>query len=308
MDEKNFKSGFAVLAGLPNAGKSTLLNRLAGGLLSAVTHKPQTTRQNILAICEGEDYQIVFVDTPGFLKPQYQLQQTMADCVDRAVREEADVVLFVADAAAPFEANEKLAEKLKQVFCPVFLVLNKTDLVKDPAALDALEARAKAALPQIAQTFRISAAKNTGIKALTAAVARVLPVSPAYFPAGQWTDRWERFYAAEFIREQIFLLYQKEIPYSTFVEVEKFTENLGAKNFIRATIHVERASQKPIIIGKGGVMIGKLRERAQKRIEEFLGKKYRVELNVTVSPDWRNSTALLEKFGYLSSDEGPISA
>ena len=134
------------------------------------------------------------------------------------------------------------------------------------------------------------------------AVAAALPVSPAYFPAGQWTDRWERFYAAEFIREQIFLLYEQEIPYSTYVEVEKFTENLGDKNFIRAIIHVERESQKPIIIGKGGSMIAKLREQSQKRIEEFLGRKYRVELNVVVSPDWRNNKAKLEEFGYIDKD------
>ena len=251
MDEKHFKSGFAVLAGLPNAGKSTLLNQLAGGLLSAVTHKPQTTRQNILAISEGENYQIVFVDTPGFLKPQYKLQQTMADCVERAVGEEADVVLFLVDATAPYAPNVTLIERLKKVFCPIFLVLNKMDLAKNANSISQLTEQVKKELA-IAQVFQISAAKGTNIEALKQAVVSKLPVSPAYFPAGQWTDRWERFYAAEFIREQIFLLYQQEIPYSTYVEVEKFTENLGAKNFIRANIHVERESQKPIIIGKGG--------------------------------------------------------
>ena len=301
MDEK-FKSGFAVLTGLPNAGKSTLLNTLAGGLLSAVTHKPQTTRQNILAISEGANYQIVFVDTPGFLTPQYKLQQTMVDSVNRAVNEEADVVLFLVDATADFALNEKLVEKLKNVFCPIFLVLNKIDLVKDKSVLDALEARVKADL-KIAQTFRICATKKIHTQELVNAVAEVLPFSPAYFPKGQWTDRFERFYAAEFIREQIFLLYQKEIPYSTYVEVEKFTEDLGNKNFIRANIHVERESQKPILIGKRGCMIAKLRENSQKRIEEFLGKKYRVELNVVVSPNWRNNTALLEKFGYIQKEE-----
>ena len=302
MDEQKFKSGFAVLAGLPNAGKSTLLNALAGGLLSAVTNKPQTTRQNILAISEGDNYQIVFVDTPGFLKPQYKLQQTMADCVNRAVNEEADTVLFLVDATADFSLNAKLVEKLKGVFCPVFLVLNKIDLVKDKTVLDTLEARAKADL-KIAKTFRISAAKGQGTDALLKAVATAMPVSPAYFPKGQWTDRFERFYAAEFIREQIFQLYQKEIPYSTYVEIEKFTEDLGSKNFIRAHIHVERDSQKPIIIGKGGSMIAKLREKSQKRIEQFLGRKYRVELNVVVSPNWRNDTSKLEQFGYIQKDE-----
>ncbi len=296
-----FKSGFAVLAGLPNAGKSTLLNQVAGGLLSAVTHKPQTTRQNILAIAEGENYQAVFVDTPGFLTPKYKLQQTMADCVDRAVQEEADVVLFLLDATANYADNAKLVAKLKKVFCPILLVLNKIDVVKDPSVLKSLEEQVKKDLP-IKQTFCISAAKGTGIDALKQAVVAALPVSPAYFPAGQWTDRWERFYAAEFIREQIFLLYQQEIPYSTYVEVEKFTENLGDKNFIRANIHVERESQKPIIIGKGGSMIKQLRERSQKRVEEFLGRKYRVELNVVVSPDWRNNKAMLEQFGYIDKD------
>ena len=301
MDEKNFKSGFAVLAGLPNAGKSTLLNNLAGGLLSAVTHKPQTTRQNILAISEGKNYQVVFVDTPGFLKPQYKLQQTMADCVDRAVSEEADVVLFLLDATAPYAQNAKLVEKLKKVFCPIFLVLNKIDLVKQPGVLAQLEEQVKKDLP-VQGVFAISAAKGQGIEPLKQAVVHALPTSPAYFPAGQGTDRWERFYAAEFIREQIFQLYQQEIPYSTYVEVEKFTEDLGAKNFIRANIHVERESQKPILIGKGGSMIKKLRERSQKRIEEFLGRKYRVELNVVVSPNWRNDTDLLEQFGYIQKD------
>ena len=304
MDETNFRSGFAVLAGLPNAGKSTLLNQLAGGLLSAVTHKPQTTRQNILAIAEDENYQIGFVDTPGFLRPQYKLQQTMLSCVDRAVSEEADVILFLVDATADYALNAALAEKLKTVYCPVFLVLNKIDLVKDPAQLDALEKQICNEL-KIAKKFRISAAKGVNVPALKQAVVAVLPVSPAYFPPGQWTDRWERFYAAEFIREQIFLLYQKEIPYSTFVEIEKFTENLGDRNFIRAIIHVERESQKPILIGKGGAMIAKLRERAQKRVEEFLGRPCRVELQVVVSPDWRNNTELLEKFGYIVRDEMP---
>ncbi len=301
MDEKHFKSGFAVLAGLPNAGKSTLLNQVAGGLLSAVTHKPQTTRQNILAIDEGENYQAVYVDTPGFLTPAYKLQQTMADCVDRAVREEADVVLFMLDVTADYAHNAKLVEKLKTVFCPVFLVLNKIDLLKDVSVLTALEQTVKKDL-KIAQTFPVSAANGLHIEELKQAVANALPLSPAYFPAGQWTDRWERFYAAEFIREQIFLLYQQEIPYSTYVEIEKFTEGLGPKNFIRANVHVERESQKPIIIGKRGSMIAQLRERSQKRIEEFLGRPYRVELNVVVSPDWRNNTALLEQFGYINKD------
>lgn len=298
MDEKHFKSGFAVLAGLPNAGKSTLLNKLAGGLLSPVTSKPQTTRQNILAISEGDGYQVVFVDTPGFLQPRYKLQQTMVNAVDRAVGEEADLVVFMLDAAAPYDLNAGLVEKLKKVFCPIFLVINKVDLMPDETRLNELEAAVRKDLP-VKQVFHISAMQGKGVDALKQAVIEAMPVSPAYFPPGQWTDRWERFYAAEFIREQIFLLYKKEIPYSTYVEVEKFTEDLGDKNYIRAIIHVERESQKPIIIGKGGSAIAQLRKNAQKRIEEFLGRKYRLELTVTVTPDWRNNTQMLERFGYI---------
>ncbi|WP_428075209.1 GTPase Era [Candidatus Avelusimicrobium aviculae] len=298
MAEKHFKSGFAVLAGLPNAGKSTLLNKLAGGLLSPVTSKPQTTRQNILAISEEDNYQVVFVDTPGFLQPRYKLQQTMVNAVDRAVGEEADLVVFMLDASAPYDLNAGLVEKLKKVFCPIFLVINKTDLVPDDSRLKELEDSARKDLP-VSRAFCISAAQGKGVDELKQAVIEAMPVSPAYFPPGQWTDRWERFYAAEFIREQIFLLYKKEIPYSTYVEVEKFTEDLGDKNYIRAIIHVERESQKPIIIGKGGAAIAQLRKSAQKRIEEFLGRKYRLELTVTVTPDWRNNTQMLERFGYI---------
>lgn len=296
----NFHSGFAVLAGLPNAGKSTLLNALAGGLLSPVTDKPQTTRQNILAIIEGENFQVVFVDTPGFLHPRYKLQQTMAACVDRAVGEDADLVLLLVDASAPdLPAHKDLLEKISHVFCPVYLVLTKTDLVREPSAVDALEQEMKKVLPAIAKTFKVCAPRAEGVEALKQAVVGAMPQGPAYFPPGQWTDRWERFYAAEFIREQIFKLYKKEIPYSTQVEVEKFTEDLGDKNYIRAVIHVERESQKPILIGKGGAAIARLRQCAQARIEQFLGRPYRLELQVTVSPDWRNNTDLLEKFGYL---------
>ena len=297
---KNFYSGFAVLAGLPNAGKSTLLNALAGGLLSPVTDKPQTTRQNILAIIEGENFQVVFVDTPGFLHPRYKLQQTMAACVDRAVGEDADLVLLLVDASAPdLPAHKDLLEKISHVFCPVYLVLTKTDLVREPSAVAALEQEMKKVLPAIAKTFKVCAPRAEGVEALKQAVVGAMPQGPAYFPPGQWTDRWERFYAAEFIREQIFKLYKKEIPYSTQVEVEKFTEDLGDKNYIRAVIHVERESQKPILIGKGGAAIARLRQCAQARIEQFLGRPYRLERQVTVSPDWRNNTDLLEKFGYL---------
>ncbi len=300
---KSFRSGFAVLAGLPNAGKSTLLNALAGGLLSPVTDKPQTTRQNILAIMEGEDFQVVFVDTPGFLHPRYKLQQTMSACIERAVGEDADLILLLVDASAQSLAEHKdLFAKISRVFCPVFLVLTKTDLQRETAACDNLEKEIKAALPNVSRVFKVCAPRAEGVEELKQAVAQAMPAGPAYFPSGQWTDRWERFYAAEFIREQIFKLYKKEIPYGTQVEVEEFTENLGSKNYIRAVVHVERESQKPILIGKGGAAIAELRKSAQKRIEQFLGRPYRLELRVTVSPNWRDDIKWLERFGYVEKE------
>lgn len=292
-----FKSGFAVLAGLPNAGKSTMLNVLAGGLLSAISPKPQTTRQNILALSEGEDYQIIFVDTPGFLDAKYKLQQTMYTAFNQAVNEDADVVLFVFDPLQDYRAHAAIIKKIQNVKCPVFLVINKAD-TQSKEALEELEQKIKQDLPNILKTFFISAKQNKGMDTLKEEVTAILPFNPPYFPKGQWTDRWERFYVAEFIREQIFLLYDKEIPYCTYVEIETFTEDLGPKNFIRAKIHVERESQKPIIIGKKGTAIAKLRQAAQKRVVEFLGRPYRLELEVVVSPEWRNNSKMLKNFGF----------
>lgn len=297
-DDLNFKSGFAVLAGLANAGKSTLLNKFAGVDLSPVTHKPQTTRQNILAICEGKDYQIVFVDTPGFLHAEYKLQEVMLNSLSQAVSEDADLVLFVYDATSTLSKHLELVKKLKELYCPILLVINKIDLVKDKDELLKIKSAICAQLP-IKKVFYVNAKKGEGIDELQSTVADYIPFSPPYFPKGQLTDRWERFYIAEFIREQIFLLYNQEIPYSTFVEVETFTEDLGDKNFIRAVIYVERENQKAIIIGKGGQAIGKLRQNAQERICQFLEKKYRLELRVEVSPSWRSNVKQLKKFGYI---------
>ncbi|MGB2578797.1 GTP-binding protein Era [Elusimicrobium simillimum] len=297
MQETNFKSGFAVMAGLPNAGKSTLLNAFAGGLLSAISPKPQTTRQNILAVSEGENYQIIFVDTPGFLEAKYKLQHTMSNALRQAVDEDADIILFVFDPTQNYSLHTKVINKIKDAACPILLVINKID-TQTKEALAEFEEKIKKDLPAVKQTFFISAKKAEGVTELKNTVVDLLPNNPPYFPEGQWTDRWERFYVAEFIREQIFMLYDKEVPYSTYVEVEKFTEDLGDKNFIHAKIYVERESQKPIIIGKGGKAIGELRKAAQARIQEFLGRKYRLELEVDVAEGWRENGKMLKKFGY----------
>lgn len=297
--EHQFKSGFAVMAGLANAGKSTLLNQFAGVALSPVTHKPQTTRQNILAISEGDDYQIVFVDTPGFLHAEYKLQQIMLSSLNQAISEDADLVIFVYDPTVPMARHTELIKKLKDLYCPLFLVVNKMDLVKDK---EELERTVKALSSELnfKKIFFVNAKKGEGVKDLERLVVNYIPYSPAYFPKGQLTDRWERFYIAEFIREQIFLQYGQEIPYSSYVEIEKFTEDLGDKNYISAIVHVERERQKPIIIGKGGSAIARLRKAAQARINEFLGMKYRLELRVAVTPNWRQSVKYLKRFGYIN--------
>lgn len=297
--ELNFKSGFAVMAGLANAGKSTLLNQFAGVALSPVSHKPQTTRQNILAISEGDNYQIVFVDTPGFLHAEYKLQQIMLNSLNQAISEDADLVIFVYDPTAPMARYIPLIKKLKDLYCPLLLVINKIDLIKDKEETERIVKTLSAEL-KFKDIFYVNAKKGEGVKELQRAVLNYIPFGPAYFPKGQLTDRWERFYIGEFVREQIFLQYGQEIPYSTFVEVEKFTEDLGDKNYISAIIHVEREGQKPIIIGKGGSAIAKLRQAAQKRINDFLGLKYRLELRVAVTPQWRQSVKYLKKFGYIN--------
>lgn len=294
----NFKSGFAVMAGLANAGKSTLLNKFAGVDLSPVTHKPQTTRQNILAICEGDNYQIVFVDTPGFLHAEYKLQEIMLNSLNQAISQDADLVIFVYDATQSLAKHLPLIIKLKELNCPLFLVINKIDLVGDKDTLNKIANTLLKELP-ISKIFLVSAKQNKGVQDLEKEVVNYIPFNPPYFPKGQLTDRWERFYIAEFIREQIFLQYNQEIPYCTTVEIEKFTEDLGDKNFIRAIIHVEREGQKPIIIGKAGAAIAKLRMAAQERISSFLGQKYRLELKVQVSPSWRSDDNYLRRFGFI---------
>jgi GTP-binding protein Era len=244
MEEKgfSFKSGFAVMAGLANAGKSTLLNKFAGADLSPVSHKPQTTRQNILAVCEAEHYQIVFVDTPGFLHAEYKLQHIMLNSLSKAVCEDADVIIFVYDASAGLPKHLPLVKKLKELHCPLLLAINKTDLVNGRDELAKIQKVLTEELP-LKEVFFVNAKAGEGVKELEAAVVDYTPFGSPYFPKGQLTDRWERFYIAEFIREQIFLFYNREIPYCSCVEVETFTENLGDNNFIRAVFYVEREGQ-----------------------------------------------------------------
>ena len=295
-NDKGFRSGFAVLAGAPNAGKSTLMNRLAGGSLAIVSPKPQTTRENLLAVCDGDDYQLVLLDTPGFLTPKYKLQELMLAQIHRAVRDDADIICFVAEPCQPGEKEKALAQMVATLNVPIIVVVNKIDSIPASAAQNILEEYKKLLCPKSAHL--ISAKRGDGVKELRAALINALPQGDPYFPAGQWTDRWERYFASEFVREQLFTLYEKEVPYSCATITESFQENGKQPDCARVAVYVEKDSQKPIIIGKGGAMIKKLRESSQKRLEEFLGRKIRIELIVKVAKNWRGDTAKLKEFGY----------
>ncbi|MEM6395411.1 MAG: GTPase Era [Bacteroidota bacterium] len=297
------RSGFVNIIGRPNAGKSTLMNALVGEQMSIITAKPQTTRHRILGLLSGDDFQIVFSDTPGIINdPIYRMQEMMNKAV-KSTFEDADIMLYLIDATESYTADEELVHQLRHLDdeIPVFLLINKIDRVE--------EARVNKLIKQfgkwldIAETFPISALEGTGIDALREAIQAKLPEGPAYYPKDQLTDRPERFFVTEIIREQILEQYHQEIPYSVEVEIETFTEGDQTKSGedltrISAIIYVSRKSQKPIIIGKGGVAIKKLGTNARKRIEDFLQTKVYLELHVKIQDGWRDSDRELKKFGY----------
>ena len=301
------KAGFVNIVGNPNVGKSTLMNLLMGERISIATFKAQTTRHRIMGIINEPDAQIVFSDTPGVLKPNYKLQESMLAFSEGALQD-ADVLLYVTDNVEKPDKNAEFLTKVQQLSArgidgkkiPVLLLINKIDL-SNPKELEELVARWQEVLP-LAEIFPISAKARFGVDHVLRRIKELLPDSPPYFDKDQWTDKPARFFVTEIIREKILLYYDKEVPYATEVMVESFKEGEHAIH-IRAVIFVERESQKPILIGKGGSAIAELRKRAQKRIEEFLGRKYRLELNVVVSPNWRNDTKSLEEFGYIVRDE-----
>ncbi len=297
-DTAGTSAGFIAITGVPNVGKSSLLNFLAGGKLSIISHKPQTTRQNITAIVEEGTAQAVFVDTPGFLNPEYGLQRTMVRNVRQACDDDSDIILFVTEPRKPIPEELKLAELVARCNRTVYLAVNKTDTVGEKKQAEAAAEGLKPLL-NFQEVFYVSAKTGAGLKNLRHTLLKALPQHPHYFPDGQWTDRWERFYTAEFIREQIFHLFDEEIPYCCAVEIELFHELKDRPDQIRAIIHVEREGQKGIVVGKGGAMIKKLREASQKEIEKFLGRKVYLELFVKTTPDWRNRKDTLDKFEYL---------
>jgi GTP-binding protein Era len=285
-----FRSGYVAIVGPPNAGKSTLLNRLLGAHLAAVAPRPQTTRHRILGVHNRPGYQMVFLDTPGLLDPAYPLQKYMKREITRAVSD-ADLVLLVLDATrgpAEFDGLTRTVAGKKGV-----VVLNKVDLVKEKARL--LESAAGLARAGLNDVFMVSAINGSGTAALEAAIVGRLPEAPPLFPPDAIAERDERFFTAEFIREAVFNLYGEEIPYSTTVVIEEFRERPGRKDYIRATIYVERESQRAIVIGQDGRALKRAGSTARRSIERFLGRGVYLELWVKVALAWRKDEGFIRQ-------------
>lgn len=288
------KSGFVNIIGNPNVGKSTIMNALVGEKLSIITQKMQTTRHRIKGIVSGDDFQIVYSDTPGILKPNYKLQETMMKFVDSALID-ADVILYVTDVFESTGKNPDYIEKVRKSNMPVIVLINKIDLSNQPDVIKLYEYWTSV-FPG-ADVFPISALEKFNIEPIFDRILELLPEGPPFFPKDELTDRNERFFLQEIIREKILLNYQKEIPYSVEVVVEEFKEAEKIIN-VKAVIYVSRDSQKGIIIGHQGSMIKKVGTEARKDAEEFFEKKIFMELFVKVDKEWRDKDRNLKKFGY----------
>jgi GTP-binding protein Era len=289
------KAGFVNIVGNPNAGKSTLMNQLVGERLSIITSKAQTTRHRIMGIVNGENFQIIYSDTPGILKPKYKLQEGMMQFVGSALAD-ADVLLFVVDLTDDELPDEHAFNKIKNAQVPVFVVLNKTDAVKEERVNERSEFWKKE-LPGGIQ-FRLSALKGDYLDKLLEAIINTLPEHPAYYPKDELTDKPERFFVAEIVREKILELYSQEIPYAVEVVVEDFKESETIIK-IRAIIFCERETQKGILLGHQGKAIKKMGTAARLAMETFLQKKVFLDLHIKVDKQWRSSERELKRFGYL---------
>ena len=288
------KAGFVNIVGNPNVGKSTLMNQLVGERISIATFKAQTTRHRIMGIVNTDDMQIVFSDTPGVLKPNYKLQESMLAFSESALQD-ADVLLYVTDVVENPEKNMDFLEKVQKMTIPVLLLINKID-ESDQKMLGDIVEKWHSLLPN-AEILPISAKNKFGVDMLLKRIQELLPESPAYFDKDQLTDKPARFFVSEIIREKILLYYDKEIPYSVEVRVERFKET--EKNIhINAIIYVERDSQKGIIIGHQGIALKKVSTEARKALEKFFAKSIFLETFVKVDKDWRSSQRELDAFGY----------
>ena len=288
------KAGFVNIVGNPNVGKSTLMNLLMGERISIATFKAQTTRHRIMGIINTDDSQIVFSDTPGVLKPNYKLQESMLAFSESALQD-ADVLLYVTDVVEKPDKNADFITKVQRMKVPILVLINKIDLSNQAGVVKLIEAW-KEVLPS-AEIFPISAQAKFGVDSVLARIKELLPDSPPYFEKDQWTDKPARFFVTEIIREKILLYYDKEIPYACEVVVEEFKE--AEKSIrIRSLIYVERDSQKGIIIGHKGVALKKVSTEARKTLEKFFQKSIFLEVYVKVDKDWRQNDRRLEAFGY----------
>jgi len=289
------KSGFVNILGNPNVGKSTLMNMLIGEKLSVMTPKAQTTRHRIMGILSGEDYQIVYSDTPGILNPKYKLQSAMMHSVESAL-DDADLILYVTDVVETADKNEEFLKRILESAVPKIIVINKIDLTNQND-LEVLVEKWKSHSPGTI-IIPISATNKFNLQALMNSILSLLPEGEPYFPKDQLSDRYERFFVSEIIRGKILETYQKEIPYSVEIEIESFQEE---SNIVRiaAVIYVARDTQKGIIIGHRGEKLKRVGTGSRKEIEAFLGKKVFLEMYVKVARDWRDSAGMLKKFGYI---------
>ena len=288
------KSGFVNIIGNPNVGKSTLMNALVGERLSIITSKAQTTRHRIMGIVNGEDFQIVYSDTPGILKPAYKLQESMMNFVHGAV-DDADVILYVTDTVEQSDRQEAIVERINRSGIPTIVVINKIDLTT-PDKLEALAAEWQSRLPE-AVVIPVSAKEKIGMGGVLDAILERLPEGEPFYPKDTLTDKTLRFFASEIIREKILLNYDKEIPYCCEIEIDSYKEEPTIDR-ISATIYVARQSQKGIVIGHKGERLKRVGQKAREDMERFLGKKVFLQLFVKVQEDWRNSERQLRRFGY----------
>jgi GTP-binding protein Era len=289
------KAGFVSIVGKPNVGKSSLMNKLVGENLSIITAKAQTTRHRIMGILNGDDFQIVYSDTPGIMEPKYELHQAMMSYVKVSL-EDADVVLLIVELGEKFDEN--LFERFKSLTTPIILVINKCDLAIGSQAED--KVAYWKTLINAKEIITVSAKTGQNVELLLQRIKENLPTHPGYYDKEELTDRSERFFASEMIREKIFTNYEQEIPYSTEVGIESFKDEEKIIR-IRATIYVERDSQKGIVIGKGGSSLKRVGTEARESMEAFFGKKVFLETHVKVADNWRKQKLKLKHFGYLDN-------
>jgi len=288
-----FKSGFVSIVGKPNVGKSSLMNKLMGENLSIISAKAQTTRHRIMGILNGADFQVVYSDTPGILEPKYSLHEAMMSFVKVSL-EDADAILLVVALEDAYEPE--LFDRFKRFQTPIVLVINKIDQAKGSQVVDKVSYW-KEQLPDVKKILTVSAQTGANVDQVFPAVLEFIPVHPPFFPEDEYTDRTERFFASEIIREKIFLNYDQEIPYSTEVSITSFKDEADIIR-ITATIYVERDSQKGIIIGKAGASLKKVGTEARKDMEKFFNKKIFLETHVKVAENWRKEKFKLKQFGY----------